>query len=1013
MLPPCSRCGKDDFKKTQDRDAYLNHKFLYKSSNIQNLIVASILLQQNLATDQILTQTYVSIDRYNASTNEKWSELGEFLLYDYPKRNIITVKGNFSGKPQAVIPSPENIKYKFNHYVEDRNKYLEAPYMPQLIANAREQITRVLKAKLCKKDQIKTALIAQCIYSRHVSKGKDKLKSSLTIIAYHRSLMCVILTEKDINEHINLSISKIDNAIDTFMQKGSGMNLIRIEMLTIEAYIYQRAFGGLYISTPKKLANTKYTINPDNSEIINPVTNMLSDNCLQGALACYFANKDGYTEHLERIYTKKDYKQYLDIIEEMNPDISINVWEWKEEAATPKSVIYSKNYNRPHIIHLMAFTDITKSEDDKYRQKNHFLWIKNYDGLVFKNTKHHSEDCQRVDLSTKGVNNFEKFKNYEQIINALCIIIADFKTDNKKYDKKYEGQMHKIAEQKANSFCYLEFVKRIDKELVQINRVLAIKHDQIETNKDKKKFNEADSCWICKEKFIIDEDKVVAETFKQYKSMKIGQLKYIDSMQFMNSSLASLTKNLGDNHPITSEHFKKLGYTKDQLDLVYRKGVYPYDYMDLQDSEYHDIYLKTDVLSLADVWTQLRKMSMEYDGLDPSHYVLLPAYSWDAMLKMTDVKIELFTDMSMHDFIEKAKCRAVENMPVNKNMLCPYTTELVDNLDSECFSVTEKLVPHLGPQEDYDNWLAPYIAFNTEKHNEVKKAGNTFLSNFFKLKNNAIYSKTMENIRKPLFKYARQLDPSLIRAHMGKASITLNKPIIVGASVLGLSKLHMYHFWYGYVKEKYGDKAQLGYMDTDSFIFQDETPDSVITESYHIRAKSYHYILANKSTKSKHKGVSKKDMSEMAMNSYMPALEGFLLDDSVDRSLLTEQEANDLAMRTKADSITLAFLKHEVDRYQRNKKSQYNPTIEAETKSRNSASLVLYTNIASLYSKEEVNARIKEATDNLCQEFIKSTKETLKTIKQQKDIECNQIKIDMANWKEKDGKSYSNISWKT
>jgi len=44
--------------------------------------------------------------------------------------------------------------------------------------------------------------------------------------------------------------------------------------------------------------------------------------------------------------------------------------------------------------------------------------------------------------------------------------------------------------------------------LIEINRVLAIKHNQIETDKDKKKFNEADSCWICKEKFIIDEDKV-------------------------------------------------------------------------------------------------------------------------------------------------------------------------------------------------------------------------------------------------------------------------------------------------------------------------------------------------------------------------------------------------------------------------------------------------------------------------------------------------------------------------
>ncbi|RIB27723.1 hypothetical protein C2G38_2159774 [Gigaspora rosea] len=74
---------------------------------------------------------------------------------------------------------------------------------------------------------------------------------------------------------------------------------------------------------------------------------------------------------------------------------------------------------------------------------------------------------------------------------------------------------------------------------------------------------------------------------------------------------------------------------------------------------------------------------------------------------------------------------------------------------------------------------------------------------------------------------------------------------------------------------------------------------------------------------------------------------------------------------------------------------------EEETKSRISDSfsnsLLYNTNIAPLYSKEEINARIKEATNNLRQEFIKSTKKTLKTIKQQKDIEYNQIKIDMNN----------------
>ena len=75
--------------------------------------------------------------------------------------------------------------------------------------------------------------------------------------------------------------------------------------------------------------------------------------------------------------------------------------------------------------------------------------------------------------------------------------------------------------------------------------------------------------------------KVIAETFERYKSIKVGQLKYIDSMQFMNNSLANLTKNLGDNHPITSQHFKD--FTPGQISLATRKGIYPYDYIDSQD----------------------------------------------------------------------------------------------------------------------------------------------------------------------------------------------------------------------------------------------------------------------------------------------------------------------------------------------------------------------------------------------------------------------------------------------
>ena len=65
--------------------------------------------------------------------------------------------------------------------------------------------------------------------------------------------------------------------------------------------------------------------------------------------------------------------------------------------------------------------------------------------------------------------------------------------------------------------------------------------------------------------------------------MKVGQLKYIDSMQFMDKSLATLTKNLGGNHPIVSKYFKSQGYSDEQISLAFHKEIHCYDSIDSQD----------------------------------------------------------------------------------------------------------------------------------------------------------------------------------------------------------------------------------------------------------------------------------------------------------------------------------------------------------------------------------------------------------------------------------------------
>ena len=69
--------------------------------------------------------------------------------------------------------------------------------------------------------------------------------------------------------------------------------------------------------------------------------------------------------------------------------------------------------------------------------------------------------------------------------------------------------------------------------------------------------------------------------------------------------------------------------------------------------EYHDLYLVSNVLLLTDVFENFRKTCMQYYKLDPCLYFTSPGLSWDAMLKMTNIKLELMTDIDMFQFIEK------------------------------------------------------------------------------------------------------------------------------------------------------------------------------------------------------------------------------------------------------------------------------------------------------------------------------------------------------------------------
>ena len=176
------------------------------------------------------------------------------------------------------------------------------------------------------------------------------------------------------------------------------------------------------------------------------------------------------------------------------------------------------------------------------------------------------------------------------------------------------------------------------------------------------------------------------------------EIPFLDSFKFTLSGLEGLVKNL------SREDLKETArFFGEKIDLVSRKGVYPYEFMvnfekfkkqslpkktsffsrlkqekiseedflhaqkvwkefELKNmGDYHDLYLKTDVLLLSDVMENFRKLCEKNYELDPAHFFTVPGMAWDAMLKMTGIKLELLEDVDMLLMIEKGIRGGISN----------------------------------------------------------------------------------------------------------------------------------------------------------------------------------------------------------------------------------------------------------------------------------------------------------------------------------------------------------------
>ena len=125
-----------------------------------------------------------------------------------------------------------------------------------------------------------------------------------------------------------------------------------------------------------------------------------------------------------------------------------------------------------------------------------------------------------------------------------------------------------------------------------------------------------------------------------------------------------------------------------------------------------------------------------------------------------------------------------------------------------------------------------------------KNARNEFEKNFFKLMNNSAFGKSMENVRnhrdielvtsekrrkglvsEPNYHSCKKFSENIMAIEMKKTRVKMTKPSYLGMSILDISKILMHEFWYDYISPKYGERAKLCYMDTDSFIIYIKTKD--------------------------------------------------------------------------------------------------------------------------------------------------------------------------------------------
>ncbi|XP_065182354.1 uncharacterized protein LOC135813063 [Sycon ciliatum] len=898
-------------------------------------------------------------------------------------------------------------------------EYQDASVLLQLMDRS---LSELLRDDVLEFGRYKVAIVLQLRLLKQDGVTGDKVFISFFV----RTRTTIILNDDDVRYKLDSAAAEIDAQIDEFVRNGSGWIVDHVEAVYLELSKFEPMGGGTFIHLPQHIKAKTACLNVINNDDRCLQWALLAAKHHEdvGPNNIRVSKYVPYVDELN--FASVEFPASMCAIttlEQNNVDLAVNVFGISDDGKTVVPLRLTRKGDPQEAINLLLFSGQTEDE----RNVQHWVFIKNMSRLVHNKSHHSRKVCYRClnVLSTQTALESHQLHCKDHLIARAVMPQKGEKLRFTQYEKQLRAPDGTVTDtfQHTGEDSVEQFLTSLELQEVSIREDLENRRPMNLTPDEEAGFLSARDCWICKRRLggdrVRDHDHmtgafrgaahnscnlqlrivpgkvnipVVFHNLKGYDAHHIvshlGKAK-IDEVTYQDAGDKEHTEQRGSINIVPSN-------TEKYIAMMWRQFVFIDSYAFLStsldklakatpgeafvrmrdlhegDPEKTDLLLRkgTDVYLLADVFENFRTTAIATYSLDPANYYTLPGFAWSALLKVSDVSLDLLSDVTMHTFIEHGirggismsvqryaegnndlipdgydpskpmtylqyvdannlygwamqqplpigdfkfvedisddlvddivmthphdlpvgyivECDLTipdgvhdalneyppcpENMCVTDDMLSPHQQQLAQQLGLGkqkekklmltllpktryvCHYVNLQAYVALGVEVSEVHrvlqftqrpWMRSYIQLNTDLRTN---AASEFEKDFYKLMNNAVFGKTMENVRRRLnlklvrseeevdrlrraiakrtYKRSIVYDNDLVAAEFFKCKVHLNKPIYVGFSILELSKVLMYSFFYDTLKPRYGQNVRLCYTDTDSFILQYATAD--------------------------------------------------------------------------------------------------------------------------------------------------------------------------------------------